>query len=152
MIRLPGAEMQRLAGLVGRWSFLESPAPSNREALRGSWVFQRGPAGLSLLLEEVAHSPQESHRAHGILTWDSRDHAFHLYLADSRVAGVRELSGGWVADDLRLVARNGSGEDDPWRELKFSEMTAESYTLTIGGLRNAAVTAMTRQYRRSGER
>ena len=144
--------MKRLAGLVGRWSFIESPAPSNRDALRGSWVFQRGPGGLSLLLEEVAHSPQESHRAHGILTWDSRDQALHLYLADSRLAGVRELSGGWFADDLRLVARHEPGEEDPWRDLRFSEMTAESYTLTIGGLRSAAMTAMARQYRRAGER
>ena len=98
MIILPSPEMARLGGLQGSWSFRE--LTGGVVTGRGLCVILRGPAGLSLVTDEVLVAAECAVTCHGILSWHPQTERYRWFLADGLAPGVRALTGRWDGEWL----------------------------------------------------
>jgi hypothetical protein len=98
MIDLPSPEMARLDGLQGSWSFQE--ITRGVVTGRGQCTILRGPAGLSLVTDEILVAPEWAVSCHGILSWHPKTGRYRWFLADNLAPGVRALTGRWDGEWL----------------------------------------------------
>ena len=148
MVTLPGANMTRIQPLAGSWTFTEEESLDARDASRGTAVIVPGPAGLSLVCDEIGNTAVGAFRVHGILAWEASLGRYAWVLADSRVPGLRMLSGIWDEPELRFFSALEPRADDPWRNVRISMIEATAFHMAVEGTTRGRPFRLIRRYER----
>lgn len=114
MTILSSPEMVRLEGLQGIWTFRE--LTRGVVTGRGHLAVLRGPAGHSLVTNEILVVAERAVSCHGILSWHPQTGRYRWFLADSLAPAVRVLSGRWEGEWLFF---DGDPEPVPGRPYEF---------------------------------
>lgn len=103
----PGPEMEKLAFLLGTWTFTEkyekSPLIPNGGEGSGMYKAVTGPGGFSILADFTSSGPDGDESGHGIYTWEPKENSYKAYFFGNKFAGSFVVTGQWEGGNLVLA-------------------------------------------------
>jgi Protein of unknown function (DUF1579) len=129
----PGAEMKKLAFLLGTWTasdiYEKSRFAPNGGSGSGIYKTVLGPGGFSLLTDYHYQGPHGKRSGHQMLTWDPKQGRYLGCIVTSDSAGSILVEGNWEGPDLVLSGNFESGGIKvSFREV-FSAISSATMTL-----------------------